>query len=86
MPCRGWNGIMSNRSLIEINHDHTHEIEKDPEKFVANLLHYLRAGALDRRLGHDELSREVFRGVRVVGMRHHSYSIRWGAVQDVYKK
>lgn len=69
---------MSNRSLLEFNHDYAHDIEKDPEGFVEALLLYLRTGVTENvAYGRQE----VFRGVRVFGMRHHSdgFAIQWGA-------
>lgn len=35
---------MSNRTILEINHDYTHVIKADPEAFVAAILEGLRAG------------------------------------------
>lgn len=57
---------MSIRSLIEINHDYCHFIEKDPAQFVERLRYYLGNGA---RSSADELERY---GVVVFGSRHHS--------------
>jgi len=65
---------MSNRSLIEINHDFSHVIERDPYSFASALCRYLgsaspaNAEALERY------------GVRIFGMRHHSdsFNIEWG--------
>lgn len=54
---------MSNRSLIEINHDYTHDLGAD---FMLALVRYLCSA--DKRTA-GELERW---GVRVVGMRHHS--------------
>ena len=64
---------MSNRSLFEFNHDHAAAIEHDPEGFVAMILSHLRSGG-DR-------PRDIFRGIRFFGMRHHSagFKIKWGA-------
>lgn len=74
---------MSNRTLIEINHDNTHEIETRPEEFVAALTAYLRSGDVTRLP-----DGVVFRGVRVLGIRHHSdpYSITWGGHREQYGK
>lgn len=68
---------MSNRSLVEFNHDYTGDIERDPEGFLQAILLYLRSGQAE------EVSkgrREIFRGIRVFGMRHHSdgFAIEWG--------
>lgn len=54
---------MSNRSLIEINHDFTHDL--GPE-FLEALGRYLRSA--------DDKNAEALErwGVRVVGLRHHS--------------
>ena len=66
---------MSNRTLIEINHDFTGEIDKAPTGSLENaLLRYLRSA--------DKQNAEALEqfGIRVFGMRHHSdpFSIRWG--------
>lgn len=74
---------MSNRSLIEINHDYTHEIQDHPEEFVKALVQYLRSGVVEERVnGH----KQIFRGVAVFGMRHHSdpYEINWGGHKASY--
>lgn len=57
---------MSNRSLIEINHDHWDAIKHDPDQFVRCLIRYLHSGS--RETGK---ALEGF-GVKVIGMRHHS--------------
>lgn len=71
---------MSNRTLIEFNHDYAVNIEANHEMFVEKLLAYLRSG----RVVGTEATGDVFSGVRVIGMRHHSepYEIRWGAVKE----
>lgn len=66
---------MSNRTLIEFNHDFSHSIAKDPAGFAADLGAYLSSASprtaeiLERRYG-----------MRVFGMRHHSdgFDIKWG--------
>lgn len=65
---------MSNRSLIEINHDKVHAIEADHEGFVRALIDYLNSGS--RR---DADPMKDF-GATVFGMRHHSdpFHIEWG--------
>lgn len=66
---------MSNRSLIEINHDFSHLIEHDSEAFLLALGRYLRSGSTRNAV---ELERW---GVRVFGMRHHTegFDIKWGS-------
>jgi hypothetical protein len=65
---------MSNRTLIEINHDLWHMIKERPQAFTEALICYL--GSAGPRtiepLGHF--------GIRVFGMRHHSemFEIMWG--------
>ncbi len=59
---------MSNRSLIEINHDYWDRIRDDPAAFAAALVRYLNSGSTLYGVG-DELRRY---GVTVHGMRHHS--------------
>lgn len=55
---------MSNRTLIEINHDFLREIDSEP--FRDALRRYINSAD---RLTADELTNF---GVKVVGMRHHS--------------
>lgn len=57
---------MSLRSLIEINHDFTHRLERD--EFVEALTRYLCSGS---RQNAEDLERF---GLKVIGMRHHSGS------------
>lgn len=66
---------MSNRSLIEVNHDFAGIIDRATEGQVERaLLRYLRSG--------DRNSAENLEqyGIRVFGMRHHSdaFHIEWG--------
>ena len=58
---------MSNRTLIEINHDFAGEVDKAPTgNFERLLLSYLRSAS-------KESARELEHfGVTVLGMRHHS--------------
>ncbi len=57
---------MSQRTLIEINHDFTGEIDREDTQFVIDLVSYLRAGG--------ERSKQNLEryGLRVLGRRHHS--------------
>jgi hypothetical protein len=63
---------MSNRTLIEINHDFAPSLRLP--LFLEALANYVRSA--------DSRSREELEkyGVRVFGMRHHSegFSIQWG--------
>lgn len=63
---------MSNRTLIEINHDYARELRTPA--FLDALALYINSA--------DRESREQLEqfGVRVFGMRHHSdgFEIRWG--------
>lgn len=66
---------MSNRSLMEFNHDFAGQLGHDPDGFLRELSSYLNSG--------DEESAarlKALYGVRVFGMRHHSeeYGIKWG--------
>jgi hypothetical protein len=56
-------GLMSNRTLIEINHDLCHRLD---DNFVPTLNRYLRSASREtaEALG--------LHGVRVISMRHHS--------------
>lgn len=67
---------MSNRTLIEINHDYGHEIERHPERFMAFLEDLIRGGS---QADLNERFRVLF-GIRVFGTRHHSdaFAIDWG--------
>jgi hypothetical protein len=60
---------MSNRTLLEFNHDHGFSIEDDPAAFVQTILEMIRAGGRPRTV--DAL--ENF-GIAYVGQRHHSDS------------
>lgn len=68
---------MSNRTLIEINHDLAGEIERRGPEFLAALGAHLRA------IPYGKLPYELFPGARVLGARHHSepYLIEWGAYE-----
>ena len=68
---------MSNRSLIEINHDYWYTLKDDPEGFVMALRLYLGSANKDTA---ERLERF---GIRVFGMRHHSYGfeINWGGIK-----
>jgi len=74
---------MSNRSLIEINHDYTHRIESEPLEFVRVVRECLRSG--DFKRNDSELKNF---GLRVFGMRHHSdgFDINWGGKTASEKK
>jgi hypothetical protein len=64
---------VSNRTLLEINHDYVHSLN-DPTPFKEILIRYLCSASPQNA---EELKRY---GVRVFGIRHHSegFSIRWG--------
>ena len=58
---------MSNRTLIEINHDCAHDIERGKDTFMYLLGLWLRCG--------DREAREALAddwGVRIISQRHHS--------------
>jgi len=57
---------MSNRSLIEINHDFAGRIDNHGIELLTRLAYYLRSAS---REAAEDL--EPF-GVKVIGMRHHS--------------
>lgn len=67
---------MSQRTLIEINHDYTGVIDlATTGAFEAAMLRYLRSAD-------SETARELEKyGIRVFGRRHHSdgFSIEWGS-------
>jgi hypothetical protein len=58
---------MSNRTLLEINHDYAGMIDMNPQAFAYALTRYLASGS-SRDVG-DELRQF---GVRVGPMRHHT--------------
>lgn len=64
---------MSNRTLIEFNHDYAGQIMADEEGFMLALGRYLNSAD---KIGEQGLERY---GVRVIGMRHHSepVNVRW---------
>lgn len=59
---------MSNRTLVEFNHDVGFKIEEKPELFVALLGDMIRGGPSARL--REEM--DALFGVRIVEMRHHS--------------
>ncbi len=65
---------MSNRSLMEFNHDHWGKIERNHQAFANAICDYLMSASPN----HAE-ALERF-GVHVFGMRHHSdgFDIKWG--------
>lgn len=69
---------MSNRSLFEINHDYTGNIDRAREgELERALLRYLRSVDKDSAANLERF------GIRVFGMRHHSdgFEIQWGAIK-----
>lgn len=68
---------MSNRTLIEINHDFTHVIERHPEEFDCDIIRYLC------NADQSNAERLLKYGIRVFGMRHHSdaFEINWGGIK-----
>lgn len=67
---------MSNRSLVEFNHDLSFRIKEDPEGFARALGFYLNSGHELHARGLD------YFGVRVFGMRRHydGFKLSWGAI------
>jgi hypothetical protein len=57
---------MSNRSLLEFNHDYAHDIADDPEGFVRALGRYLACADMETSSALERY------GVRRVSIRHHS--------------
>jgi hypothetical protein len=57
---------MSNRSLLEFNHDYSHKIKDDPQGFLDALQNYLRAAYPEHA---ETLGRF---GIHWHGVRHHS--------------
>lgn len=73
---------MSNRSLFEFNHDHSHTIEANQESFCRALQMYLSSGS------RESAERLKLYGVRVFGMRHHTdgFAIAWGGHYETKEK
>jgi hypothetical protein len=68
---------MSNRTLIEINHDLSGVIERAPAGAVEHaLLRYLRSASKENA------AKLADYGIKVFGMRHHSegFEIKWGTL------
>lgn len=63
---------MSTRTIIEINHDRIHELEREPGYFAA-LLKVLKSGD-GSKAAHD-LLRDMT-GIRILGQRHHSETLK----------
>lgn len=57
---------MSNRSIIELNHDFVHAIKESPDDFLELLVSALNSGSQDRW---EELERF---GVKYTATTHHS--------------
>ena len=57
---------MSNRTLIEINHDYWAHIDARPRDFIETLQSYLSGGS-----GRASEALERY-GIRVITLRHHS--------------
>lgn len=57
---------MSNRSLLEFNHDYAHEIKSEPDAFLKALRHYLNCAERETAGGLERF------GVRRISMRHHA--------------
>lgn len=73
---------MSNRTLIEINHDHWSHIKDRPQQFADAVCRYLGSGSVSYA---EELE---YYGIRVFGMRHHTdaFDITWGFVKANQKE
>lgn len=67
---------MSNRTLIEINHDYCAEIKANPTQFMKAIVDRINSG------GHADT--EIWPGVRAIAQRHHSdpYYIQWGGREE----
>lgn len=62
---------MSQRTIVEFNHDCGHEIDRDPEGFLRALRHLINSGSGTR----ENEALERF-GVRVTPTHHHSVRAR----------
>ena len=68
---------MSNRTLIEINHDFAGQVKDHPQEFADVLYRYLASASAENAV---ELHRY---GIRRIGIRHHSeaFDIKFGYFQ-----
>lgn len=57
---------MSIRTVVEINHDRLHDLQRDPVKHM-ELLCYMLGGC-----DHKKLDGQVIPGIRYLGQRHHA--------------
>lgn len=66
---------MSNRTLLEFNHDLSYRIEEEPAQFLLAIGDMMRGGPSDR----NRAALERY-GVKWYGQRHHSqgFDINWG--------
>jgi len=74
---------MSNRSLMEFNHDFGYAIKADPEDFIRTINSFLNST--------DEETAARLRlryGIRIFGTRHHSdaFDIDWGGQKSAEGK
>jgi hypothetical protein len=65
---------LSNRTLIEINHDFAHMVKENPERFAEELYRYLGSASAENA------SNLTKYGIRRFGIRHHSeaFDIKFG--------
>lgn len=65
---------MSNRTLIEINHDFAHRVKESPEEFSQKLYRYLASASAENAADLRQF------GIVRIGMRHHSegFDIKYG--------
>lgn len=68
---------MSNRSLLEINHDLSHSIKGDPLGFIDAVTLFLGSNSPRNKAALERY------GIRIFGTRHHSdgFRIVWGGHQ-----
>lgn len=65
---------MSTRTVIEINHDYLHDLEKHP-MFWDRLIRELRSCGFNAELNAGKTP-SAAPGVRVLGQRHHSQTLK----------
>jgi hypothetical protein len=68
---------VSNRTLIELNHDLAGEIDRDPEAFLKAIRKHVN------NIGYQELPKRI-PGGRIIAARHHteSYAVVWGEYRE----
>jgi len=84
---------MSQRTIVEFNHDLAYRIERDPEGFLRAISHMLNSGVSDADISHEKRRRDDLEryGIRVTPTHHHSTNVKvvmyheWGEEIDRWR-